>query len=105
VTYKVGTRVRTFKVGTKLLLFFKVATKYVYFLYNLTICGPWGKVCTKFILLARKVPTLVATFPHKTSITMGSARQLFPLPPYSTYTERGSGAVSDDKKLSVAFCY
>jgi hypothetical protein len=44
----------------------------MYFVYNLTICGPWGKVGTKFILLARKVPTLVATFPHKTSITTGS---------------------------------
>jgi hypothetical protein len=31
-----------------------------------------GKVGTKFTLLARKVPTLVATFPHKTSITTGS---------------------------------
>ncbi len=31
-----------------------------------------GEVGTKFILLARKVSTLVATFPHKTSITTGS---------------------------------
>jgi hypothetical protein len=44
----------------------------MYLVYNLTICGPWGKVGTKFILLAREVPTLVATFPHKTSITTGS---------------------------------
>ncbi len=29
--------------------------------------------------------------------------QLFPLP--QTYTERGSGAVSDDRKLSMGFCY
>jgi hypothetical protein len=37
----------------------------MHFDYNLTICGPWGKEGTKFILLARKVPTLVATFSHK----------------------------------------
>ncbi len=54
-----------------------------------------------FILLARKVPTLVATFPHKTSITTGSVgedRQI-----------SGPGAVlslsSPSQNISMKACF
>jgi hypothetical protein len=53
-----------------------------------------GEVGSKFILLARKVPTLVATFPHKTSITTGSGLE-------TCREAAGQGKLSRASKLKI----